>query len=212
MKTKIAILEPLKMLSKSMPLLLNQHENLDVVVHSDNKEDFKNNISLLHFSPDIILFDIHQAGNNCISTINWLKKNHPDSKIIAIGVHAKYMPVYDFCIAGCIAYFGLDLDEYTFCKGIEMVHQGTFKSNQENFIDSESLYKLLKFNGCKLAKLTSVQRDTFENICSTLTIQQIATSMKITKSTVNFHIAQIGLLFSVIGRSKLKKVFIELGY
>ena len=212
MSLTIALYEHYKTIKKSIALLLNQHEGFKVVLSSDNLCDFKQSFISLHHPSDIILVEIHQLHNHGIELVYWLHDLYPDSKIIAIGEDAKYIQIFDFLTAGCSAYFGLDIDDMEFNRGIESVNQNNFKSNLENFIDSDSFFKLKKFNGCTLAKLSIKQRDIFEHLVGHLTNREIAIIFKIKVSTVNFHVDELGMLFSVVGRRELKIVSSKLGY
>lgn len=212
MKITIAIFEPLKYINDSMPLLLNLHEGFQVVVNENNRKSFTNKIIELTNKPDIVLIDIHQPQNDSIATIYWLKNHCPDTKIIAIGTDAKYIPILDCCAAGCEAYFGLELDEYLINKGIEQVYNNCFSSKLENYIDKKSILKSKTFNGCLLAKLSLLQRDALEYFCTTLTNKEIAVLMKTKLTTTNFHVDELGRLFNVSGRKGLQSVSLKLGY
>jgi len=212
MSLTIALFEHYKIIKKSIPLLLNLHEGFLVVLSSDNLNDFKQSYKSLHHPPDIILVEIHQQHNHSIELVYWLHNLCPNSKIIAIGEDAKYIQIFDILTAGSSAYFGLDIDDLLFCNAIESVYNNNFKNNQENFIDSESFFKLKHFNGCSVFKMTVRQRDVFEYLTGYLTNSEIADTLKITESAINFYVDYFGERFSVVGRRELKTVSTKLGY
>jgi DNA-binding NarL/FixJ family response regulator len=212
MKITIGILEPLKFINKSMPLLFNQHEGFQVVVNEDNRLSFKNKITALITKPDIVLIDIHQPQNESVEAVYWIKKHCANTKMIAIGTEAKYIPILDICEAGCQAYFGLELDENIINKGIEQVYTNCFSSKQENYIDCLSILKAKTYNGCILAKLSILQRDALEYFCTSLTNKEISVLMKVALTTINFHVDELGRLFNVCGRKGLRSVSFKLGY
>lgn len=212
MNITIAIFEPLKLINKSIPLLLNLHEGFRVIVCSDNFQDFKQSMLLQSIPPNIILLDIHQAHNHCLEAIYWLNEHFSESQKISIGTDAKYVQLYDVFTAGCKAYFGLDIEEIAFSRAIESVHQGNFISKQENFIDSKSFFLAKKFNGCNIVELKETQRDVLEYINTQLTNNEIATKLGMSESGVNFHITELEVLYSVVGRKGLKIISSKLGY
>ncbi len=212
MNITIAIFEPMKLINKSIPLLLNLHEGFRVIVSSDNIKDFKQSMKSQTIPPDIILIDIHQIHNHSLEIIYWLSENFPESKLISIGSEAKYIQLFDVFTAGTKAYFSLEIEEIIFSRAIELVHQNIFESKQENFIDSKSFFLAKKFNGCNIVELNEIQRDVLEYINTLLTNNQIAVKLKMTESGVNYYINELGLLYSVNGRKGLKTVSSRLGY
>jgi len=212
MEITIAILEPLKCINKSLPLLFNLHEGFHVIVSEDNRLTFKQKLNALTTKPSVVLIDIHLPQKESVEVVYWIQKHCPDTKIIAIGTEAKYIPILDMCAAGCKAYFGLELEEQLISKGIEQVYNNCFSSKQENYIDCESIHKATSFNGCIIVKMTMLQRDALEYISSALTNQEIATKMKVVLSTINFHVDELGLMFGVKGKIGLRGVCTKLGY
>jgi len=212
MNITIAIFEPMKLINKSIPLLLNLHEGFRVIVSSDNIQDFKRLMKLQTIPPNIILIDIHQIHNHSLEIIYWLQEHFPESKLISIGIEAKYVQLYDVFTAGCKAYFGLEIEEIDFSRAIELVHQNLFVSKLENFIDSKSLFMAKKFNGCDIVELNETQRDILEYINTILTNKEIADKLNISESGVNYYINELGSFYSVNGRKGLKTISSRLGY
>src|ERR1044071_9559814 len=85
MKEKIALADDHVLLRNGLANLLKDLE-YEVVFESDNGVDFLEKLKM-SVVPDIVLMDINMPKMDGYDTTQWLKKNYPDVKVLALSMY-----------------------------------------------------------------------------------------------------------------------------
>ena len=199
----IAIIDHLKILRKSYPLLLQDHDDIVFVLDAENIADFKHYMALLAKPPDVILIDMQLIKNNSIALTFWLKEFYPSSRLIAISLESRYAKIQAIFVAGCTAFFGPTLNPDNLYNGISDVNNECFKSNLFDFMDKESFMNARTFNGQPIIHFIDLELDYLELFCTALSCVKIASIMNTTISNVRSHLGLILLKMNVTNRHDL---------
>jgi len=203
MSITVAIIDHLKILRKSYPLLLQEHDDIVFVLDADNIADFKHNIALLLNAPNIILIDMQLVKNNSVALVFWLKEFYPTTKLIAISLESRYAKILAIFQAGCVAFFGPSLNPDKLYQGITDVNNNCFKSNLPDFMDKDSFMNARTFNGQHIIHFIDLELDYLELFCTALSCVEIASIMNTSVSNVRSHLAIILLKMNVTNRHDL---------
>ena len=84
MKTTIALADDHVLLRNGLAGLLNEL-NYEVVFEADNGKQFIEKIKT-HTAPQLVLMDINMPEMDGYDTTLWLKKNHPQVKVLALSM------------------------------------------------------------------------------------------------------------------------------
>ena len=84
-KTQVAIADDHSLLRGALAKLINTFEGYSVITEADNGKDLRNQI-LQHVVPDIVLLDINMPEMDGFETTQWLHKNYPHIKVLALSM------------------------------------------------------------------------------------------------------------------------------
>lgn len=84
-KVSVAIADDHILLRKALANLVNTFENYTVVLEADNGNDLREKIAEQGI-PDIVLLDVNMPEMDGFETTQWLYKNYPQIKILALSM------------------------------------------------------------------------------------------------------------------------------
>jgi len=103
MKTTIAIVDDHELVAKALSGLVQRYEVYEVIYEVGNGKELINRINL-KMIPDIVLLDIKMPEMDGYETALWLKKNHPEVKVVALSMHNEEESVIKMLRNGACAY------------------------------------------------------------------------------------------------------------
>jgi DNA-binding NarL/FixJ family response regulator len=103
MKTIIAIVDDHELVAKAFSGLVQRYEEYEVIYEVGNGKELINRINL-KMIPDIVLLDIKMPEMDGYETALWLKKNHPEVKVVALSMHNEEESVIKMLRNGACAY------------------------------------------------------------------------------------------------------------
>jgi len=108
MKTKIALADDHVLLRNGLANLLKDHD-YQVIFEADNGAEFIDKLKTSAI-PDIVLMDINMPKMDGYDTAQWLKKNYPDIKVLALSMYDDENAIIRMLKAGARGYILKDSD------------------------------------------------------------------------------------------------------
>ena len=84
-KTQVAIADDHSLLRNALAKLINTFEGYTIIAEADNGKDLRNKI-MQHVVPEIVLLDINMPEMDGFETTQWLHKNYPHIKVLALSM------------------------------------------------------------------------------------------------------------------------------
>ncbi|HEX2846686.1 MAG TPA: response regulator transcription factor, partial [Chitinophagaceae bacterium] len=84
-KIQVAVADDHSLLRNALAKLINTFEGYTVIFEADNGKDLRNKI-IQHVVPDLVLLDVNMPEMDGFETTQWLHKNYPHIKILALSM------------------------------------------------------------------------------------------------------------------------------
>lgn len=84
-KIEVAIVDDHTLLRNALAKLIDSFEDFSVLFQAENGEELKEKLRR-KLIPDIILLDVNMPGMNGFETAEWLFRNHPQVRILALSM------------------------------------------------------------------------------------------------------------------------------
>lgn len=186
MKTiPIAIVDDHTLMSKALENMIVENPNYRVVMNQPNGEDFIEALQKSEELPAVVLMDINMPFKNGIETTEWLSKNHPEIKVIALTMEDDEKILIKMLKAGAKGYLLKDMQSSILFQAIDTVYEkGSFYTD---FV-AQKLLKVktedLKTESL-LSELKGRELEFIKWACSELTYKEIADKMFVSPKTVD---------------------------
>lgn len=157
-----------------------------VIFEADNGNDFckKLDAALL---PDIILLDINMPEMDGYETCRWLKKNHPDIKVLALSMYDNETAIITMIKSGAKGYILKDSDPIQLKTALhDLEHKGYYYSDLVNGKLIHAINHLDEDAETKKATgLSEREKDFLKFSCTELTYKEIADKMYVSPRTID---------------------------
>ncbi len=187
MTLKILLVEDHHIIRQGIKSLLEKQDGLVV---AGEAEDGREAVELARtLKPDVIVMDVTMPKLNGIEATRRILEQDPDSKVIALSVHADDAFVSGMFTAGAAGYLLKDCLVEELVTAIRSVAQDHFylsKSIERTVVHE---YRSLKANQVRsvFSTLTSREREVLQLIAEGRTTKQIADTLYISEKTVSTH-------------------------
>jgi len=181
---KIIIVDDHILFSQALRGLMDGFEDIEVVSQFKNGQELQNYCTNCNDEPDIILMDVQMPVVDGIEATKWIKKNHPNIKILALTTSDDEEVILKMLRAGAKGYLLKDIHPSVLYKAINETHEKGFYYTEQvsetllhaNEIDSKKLPTVdLKPRELELLKYTAKE----------LTYKQIAEKMFLSPKTID---------------------------
>ncbi|MFC2097767.1 response regulator [Bacteroidota bacterium] len=188
MPIRILIVDDHKLFRQGLANMLSESPNLEIVDEAKDSTEAIEKTSL--YNPDIVLMDIGLPGQNGIYSTNYIVKNNPDVKVIALSMYGDKHYIKSMLEAGASGYLFKNCSLNQLTEAIETVHQG------DKYLDSESTEILINSfldqdNGEDNIKvdpnLSERESEILKLIAEGKTTREISESIFISIKTVGTH-------------------------
>ena len=198
MKIKVGLVDDHQLFLKSLSLMLDSFRNYDVVLEASNGKDLQQKISGRKELPEIILLDVNMPVMNGPETAQWLSKEHPEIKIVALSMNADDDAIISMFRSGCCAYLLKDTHPTELEKALDEVNRKGYYNADAGNINFRRI--LMKSDDQGEFTLTAKEQIFLQHACSELTYKQIAAEMNLAERTIDGYRESLFKKFNVQSR------------
>jgi DNA-binding NarL/FixJ family response regulator len=209
-KIRVLIVEDQEIIRKSLAIILNMTEDIEVVGSAENGEVALTKVK--ECQPELVLMDIHMPVLNGVEATKIIKEQWPEIKVIILTTFQEMEYVVSALNSGAEGYILKDIDPDDLASAISLVHRGEMMITQEiaKTLFSHSLQSAVN----SFAKsresdygLTEKELKVLRLISQGLANRQIAEYLFLSEGTVKNHISTIYSKLHVPNRAAaMKKV------
>ncbi len=180
MNKSVIIVDDHNLFGQSLKGLISSFQDYKVLEVFKNGQELVEYFSLEKPLPDIILLDVRMPVMNGFETMEWVKKNHPDQKVLALTMEHEEETIIKMIKAGCRGYLLKDIEPDEFLFALNCVYESGFYLNEESSVASCSSEKDKTGN-----KLSDREVEFLNLACSELTYKQVADQMNLSPKTID---------------------------
>ena len=205
-KILVYLVEDYHLIRKSMKLMVNKAEDIEIIGDFENAEDF---LEVFNQKPsDVVIMDLGLPGMNGLCATNVLKGKYPDVKIIILTSHEQSDEVIAALACGANAYCLKDIESAeiqniirSVYKGVMWIHPKVSEAARASApkplsTDFNNLYS----NLASETNLTEREYEVLKKIVDGKTNTEIAHDMCISTHTAKAHVGNILAKLSVSDR------------
>jgi len=158
-----------------------------VLFEADNGKDLIEKLNPAAL-PDIVMLDINMPEMDGYETARWLKKNHPDVKILVLSMYDNENAIINMLKCGASGYILKDSDPALLKAALhDLVNKGFFYSD---LVSGKLIHAINQIDddGNHVKKLNSLnerEKDFLKYTCTEMTYKEIAEKMFVSPSTID---------------------------
>lgn len=176
----IFIVDDHKLFAQSLQVLVNSFEGFEVTNVFKNGEELVKHFESGNPGPDIILLDMRMPVMNGMETMEWLKANKPEQRVLALTVDQEDETIIKMLRLGCRGYLLKDIEPEELEHALNAIKENGYYSNQ-TISDALSHEERKQ----KYEELTDREMEFLNYACSELTYKQVAEEMHLSPKTVD---------------------------
>lgn len=182
-KHKVAIVDDHLLFAGSLEKLINSFENFKVLFHAKNGIDLQQKLQAAQDAPEILLLDINMPVMDGFETADWLTKNYPEIKILALSMEDEEAAILKMLKRGAKGYLLKDIHPENLRLALrEVSEKGYYHSEKV----AETLMQALNSNGKDdVFELKENELTFLKLACSELTYKEIAEVMSLSPKTID---------------------------
>jgi len=181
-KYTVAIVDDHSLFAQSLKGLIDSFEEYTVIYHAVNGQDLIDKLETISNKPDIILMDVNMPVMNGIETTYWLKKNMPNSKVLALSMDDDELLIIKMIKKGAKGYLLKDIHPNELLKALnELIEDGFYHTKQV----SKILQKSLTSESKDASEISENEMTVLHLACSEKTYKEIAEEMHLSPKTID---------------------------
>jgi DNA-binding NarL/FixJ family response regulator len=183
-KIQVAIADDHRLLRNALANLINTFEGYCIVAEADNGKELRNAIQQ-HIIPDIVLLDLNMPEMDGFETTQWLNKNHPYIKVLALSMLSDEKSIIKMFRLGAKGYLLKNTDPAELKEALDSV------MNKNVYLSDYVSGKLVSGlhhdaqPGEKEVVLNEKEREFLRWTCSELSYKDIAAKMFLSPRTID---------------------------
>jgi DNA-binding NarL/FixJ family response regulator len=183
-KIEVAIADDHSLMRSALAKLINTFEGYSVVMEADNGKDLRAKI-MKHLIPDIVLLDVNMPEMDGFETTQWLYKNYPQIKVLALSMMSDEKTIIKMFRLGAKGYLLKNTDPAELKKALDaIIDKNVYLSEYV----SNKLVSGLHHDADTVQKevvLNEREREFMRLTCSELSYKEIAEKMNLSPRTVD---------------------------
>jgi two-component system invasion response regulator UvrY len=183
-KIEVAIADDHSLMRNALAKLINTFEGYSVIMEADNGKDLRAKI-MKHVIPDIVLLDVNMPEMDGFETTQWLYKNYPQIKVLALSMLSDERTIIKMFRLGAKGYLLKNTDPVELRKAFEAVMD---KNVYLSEYVSAKLVSGLHNDADTITKeivLNEREREFLRWTCSELSYKEIAEKMILSPRTID---------------------------
>ena len=194
-KIHILLIEDNRLLREGITTMLDRMQDFEVTARSDDA-DFLSDLKDSQIIPDVVLLDLGLQKQNSLRLMELIKKEIPDTKVIAMDILPEETDIIEFVKAGGTGLILKSASIDDFISTIRKVAQGesVLPPVLTNSLFSQIIDDTIsstKINARESIRLTSREREIVDLISEGLSNKEIAQHLHIATYTVKSHVHNI---------------------
>jgi DNA-binding NarL/FixJ family response regulator len=189
-KITVAIADDHALLRTALARLVNSFEDYSVLFEAGNGKELKARVQQ-HVIPDIVMLDVNMPEMDGFETAQWLNKNHPQIKILALSMLSDEKTIIKMFRVGAKGYLLKNTDPEELKAALKTLVDKNFYLS--DFV-SEKLVSGLNFDSEREEKevvLNEKEREFLRLTCSELSYKEIAAQMFLSVRTIDDYRASL---------------------
>jgi DNA-binding NarL/FixJ family response regulator len=186
-RISVLVVDDHKVVRNGLRTFLAVHDDLEMVGEAGNGEEAVERCAALH--PDVVLMDMKMPVMDGPDAIERILQKNPEIHIIALTSFDDETFARRAMDAGATGYLFKDVDEDDLISAIRLASQGT------GVVAPEAMQALVRRaqneDDTYAVKLTDREHETLGLVARGLTNPQIADTLVVSISTVNFHVHNV---------------------
>ncbi len=182
-KKTIVIVDDHLLFAQSLESLISKLDQYEVLAILKNGKELTQYYLHKRKKPDLILLDVKMPVMDGVQTMQWLKDNQPDQKVLALTMEDDEETIIKMLRAGAKGYLLKDIHPENFEFAMKMViEQGFYYSGriESALRHSDEIKNSIDFQ----ERLTAKERIFLKYACSELTYKSIAGEMGLSPKTI----------------------------
>lgn len=165
--------------------------DMEVVVDVETGEEAVD--AYREHKPDVVVVDLRMHGMSGVETIQALRKEFGNVRILVFSNYAKGEEVYQAMIAGASGFVVKDMPLDNFLEGIRTIHAGG------RYIPPQVA---MRVGERMLSQLSSRETEVLKLIAQGMSNKEIAASLGLAEGTVKIHVAKVLTKLGVSDRTQ----------
>ena len=185
----IAIVDDDTLIVQLLSSFLQQQDNFTVTITTNSGNSFLKQLAEAEKTPTIVLLDLRMKDGDGLQTIDALKFQYPQLKIIAISSYYKASSMGYMLKLGVHAFISKETDKEDLVDIIQEVNNKDhyFTAEQIETLRNQISHKTPKQYTDNKETLSARELDVLQFICQQLTAKQIAEKLFVTTKTIEAH-------------------------
>ncbi len=181
---KLLIVDDHLLFASSLEKLIHTFDGFQVIYKASNGADLQDYLKHNKQRPDVILLDVNMPVMDGFETVTWLKKNHPEIRVLVLTMEDDEDKMIKMIRGGANGYLLKDIDPENLKTAlIEVIDKGFYYTEQINEILLDIVQGKGKPNQKSLLKENEI---TFIKLaCTEKTYKEIADEMCLSPKTID---------------------------
>ena len=191
MKHTVAIVDDHVLFAQSLKSLINTFTDFEVILHANNGKSFIAELEKASKKPEVVLMDVNMPIMNGAETTEWLQKNYPSIKVLALSMDDDEQSIIKLIRKGAKGYLLKDIHPDTLLEALKSVlKDGFFHTKKVSNAMVNSLHTNDKSSS---DEITFQDRELeFLKLSSTeMTYKEIADQMNLSPKTIDGYREQL---------------------
>lgn len=180
MSKTIIIVDDHNLFSQSLKGLVNSFENFEVINVLKNGKEVVEYFTSGKPQPDILLLDIRMPLMDGLETMEYLKQNYIEQKVLALTMEHEEDTIIKMINLGCRGYLLKDIEPEELLLALNCVENNGFYMNHETSLAANN-----NSNKNKFQNLTPRERTFVTLACTEMTYKEIAGVMHVSPKTID---------------------------
>lgn len=183
-KIQVAIADDHSLLRNALAKLINTFEGYTVIMEADNGKDLRAKI-MQHLVPDLVLLDVNMPEMDGFETTQWLHKNYPHIKILALSMLSDEKTIIKMFRLGAKGYLLKNTDPGELKEALDsIIDKNVYLSEYVSGKLVSGLHQEAEPTGKEIV-LQEKEREFLRWACSELSYKDIAEKMYLSPRTID---------------------------
>jgi DNA-binding NarL/FixJ family response regulator len=183
-KFQVAVADDHSLLRQALARLINSFDNFSVLFEANNGNEIKARLAK-HVIPDIVLLDVNMPDMDGYETAQWLHKNYPQVKVLALSMFSDENVIIRMLKLGAKGYILKNAEPEELREALNSVLEKDFYLSE--YISGKIVSGLNKDldRPDDRVTLTEKEKELLRWICSEMTYKDIAAKMFVSPRTLD---------------------------